>query len=383
MDSWIARTAPLGVIGFEVDKRFAESPASPLSSGWIKITLFDVLAGTVSVTQAHQGTDGTPLAIGSLPTTGDGALKTLTIGFGALPIRNSGSSEPFDFEVRACPPILTVLPARLLSNLSPILASSPHACLASPHLPSPPLTSPHLTLRPFSHPLLPYFQVRATSAAGSTQALVLSMVRIIKTPMNSPPPPPLMPGTAYVTIHKTIVTMTAAGDVSDYDDTVKAGLATKFAELAGVDPSAVAVTVRPASVIIEVAITVADASAATALVSTISTQLSSADAASAFTGLTITSAPSVKAVAETVLVQPSQGLAPWVIALIVVSSTVVVLLLGVAIACRRAKRSAKTGGAATEGERPLPGAKRPLSKKECCYVLCGKKKEKPFTPRTV
>ena len=51
------------------------------------------------------------------------------------------------------------------------------------------------------------------------------MVRIVKTPMDSPPPPPLFPGAAFITVHKTIVTMTAAGDVADYDDTVKAGLA--------------------------------------------------------------------------------------------------------------------------------------------------------------
>ena len=95
---WIARTAPRGVIGFEVgptprssnaaflshpplsltsplsiklwqvDARFAESPSFPLSSGWIKLTLFDVLEGTVSVTQVTAiSSSHLPLFSGSKP----------------------------------------------------------------------------------------------------------------------------------------------------------------------------------------------------------------------------------------------------------------------------------------------------------------------------
>ena len=152
------------------------------------------------------------------------------------------------------------------------------------------------------------------------------MVRVVKVPIPPPPEPPLLspsspppvppaplsPGSRLVTVHKTVVQMTAAGDVSDYGTEVKAGLASKFAELAGVDPSAVTVEVTPASVLITVSIIVQNAAAATALASTVTERLGDASAASAFTGLTITSAPSVTAVTETILIEavPPSGPPP-------------------------------------------------------------------------
>ena len=90
----------------------------------------------------------------------------------------------------------------------------------------------------------------------------------------SPATPALAPG--MVIVHRTVVEMTASGEVSDYDDEAKAELGSRFAAVAGVDPSAVAVTVRAASVIITVIITVSDADTATALATTMTDTLNDA-----------------------------------------------------------------------------------------------------------
>ena len=235
---WIARTAPRGVIGFTLDAGFSGAVGNPLASGWIKVTIFDVYAGTLSVTQDHLA----GATIGSGATTGDRTLKTFTFAFASLGVRAAGSASPFDFEVKA------------------------------------------------------------TTTAGSAQPLCLSFVRVIKTPLESPPPPPLSPGGRYITVHKTVIEMMAAGDVGDYDEAKRADLATKFADLAGVGVESVEVIITPASVRITIKITCESSDQANALVTSISAVLSSAEAASAFTGLTITSAPIIKAVAETILV---------------------------------------------------------------------------------
>ena len=259
---WIARTAPRGVIGFTIDPTFATAVGNPLVEGWLKVTIFDVFAGKLQVTQAHQpsAADGAPRLVGEHTTSGGTALRTFTVAFSSLPVREDGSPLPFDLEVRA------------------------------------------------------------TDVAGSAQPLVLSMIRIIKRPLDTPPAPPasppapppspttpppappLTPGARVVTVHKTVVEMVAAGSVADYDAGVRDTLAGRFAVLAGVDASAVEVTVQAASVIITVAITVADNAAAAALVTSVSEQLGDASAASAFTGLSISSAPRVAAVAEAVVV---------------------------------------------------------------------------------
>ena len=46
---WIAHTAPRGVMGFVLDERFVDAPANPLLAAVVKVTLFDVLPGTVSL----------------------------------------------------------------------------------------------------------------------------------------------------------------------------------------------------------------------------------------------------------------------------------------------------------------------------------------------
>jgi len=224
--------------------------------------------------------------VGELSTTGDGKLRTHTFAFASLPVRASDSSAAFDVELRA------------------------------------------------------------TDAAGDPQPLVVSMVRVVKVPLDSPPPPPLPPGVQFVTVHKTKVELTATGDVSDYTDDVKDGLANKFAELAGVDTKDVEVEVRTASVLIVVSITVTDAAAASALSTTVTTQLNSASAASSFTGLSITSAPTARAVATTTIVtQPPSSPVPLIVILPSAFGGGAVLLTCVLVGLyvhRRRKRPRKT-----------------------------------------
>ena len=92
---WVAHTAPRGVFGFEIDRRFAYAPSNPLLSAAIKVSLFDVLDGTVSVTQAHHtylgADDEPPRSLGSQPTLGDGQLKTYTFVAAPLDRRRDAS----------------------------------------------------------------------------------------------------------------------------------------------------------------------------------------------------------------------------------------------------------------------------------------------------
>ena len=186
----------------------------------------------------------------------------------------------------------------------------------------------------------PYdFEVRAADAFGveGKQPLVLSMVRVIKTVSDVP------------VVTKTVIEMTAAGDVSDYDEDVKADLAGKFAVLAGVDPAKVEVIITSASVIITVKIEVASASAASALTATLATTLSDASAASIFTGLTVTSAPVLSVATET----PAGYVPPdetfwkwWVILAIAGGGGLLLSLLALVALCyccraREAQRGAK------------------------------------------
>uniref|UniRef100_A0A7S2GCE0 Uncharacterized protein n=1 Tax=Haptolina brevifila TaxID=156173 RepID=A0A7S2GCE0_9EUKA len=233
----IARTAPNGVIGFTLHPDFVTASARPLATAVIKVTLFDVLAGTVRLTQAHLTDEGLAQLTEPMATTGDGVLKTFTfVVDSTLRVRSADSTYLYDFEVTA------------------------------------------------------------EAVSGAAQALVLSMVRVVKTG-NHAPSSSVGPQ-AVVRVPKTVVKMSATGDVTDYDDSAKADLADKFAALAGVDSSAVEVEVSAASVLITVKITVADVAAASALTTSISSQLADPSAASAFTGLTITSAPTIAVAME-------------------------------------------------------------------------------------
>jgi len=192
--------------------------------------------------------------------------------------------------------------------------------------------------------------------------LVLSMVRVVKQPFASPPPPPLAPGAAMITIHKTVVEMTASGDVQDYDEAAKSGLATKFADLAGVDPNEVTVEVKPASVVIVVTIVVADATAATSLSASVASTLSDTSTASSFTGLTITSAPTVSVITEVQELTPAENAArlgggddvPLIIVLPAALGGAAVLLTCVLIGLylRRGKRAGKGEASAAKAMTP-------------------------------
>ena len=104
------------------------------------------------------------------------------------------------------------------------------------------------------------------------------------------------------------VSLTAAGTVSDYDDTQKASIASAFATSAGVAADKVTVTILPGSVIIDVEIRVPTAAASQSTQTALSTQLSSAQSATTFlsaASVTVTSTPSIAAVTvQEVVVAP-------------------------------------------------------------------------------
>ena len=82
--------------------------------------------------------------------------------------------------------------------------------------------------------------------------------------------------------------------VSSYDEAKRADLARRFADgLAGVDVSDVTVEVTPAGVRLKVRIRTQGAAAAAGVASSLGANLADTAAASAFTGVTVTSAPTV------------------------------------------------------------------------------------------
>jgi hypothetical protein len=145
-----------------------------------------------------------------------------------------------------------------------------------------------------------------------------------------------------------VVEMAAAGDVSDYGDAEKAALTTSFALLAGVDPSQVAVDIQPASVRVIVTIHVANAAAATSLVSALSATLTDARAASAFTGLEITSSPTLSVRSEVRVVEAVQRSGRhfnlWWLMPIALNSSLLCGLLAVYWSCLRTHRRAGSRG---------------------------------------
>ena len=117
-------------------------------------------------------------------------------------------------------------------------------------------------------------------------------------PLASPAPPPV------------VLTMTAAGSVDDFDETTTAGLAKKtslrgsIASAAGVDASAVTLTITAGSVIITATIAVPASSTAAAVQTTLSSTLGTAAAASAALGVTVESVPAIVVAAPPPLPPP-------------------------------------------------------------------------------
>ena len=107
-----------------------------------------------------------------------------------------------------------------------------------------------------------------------------------------PPPPPLPPGRSDTRKPAVVATMLAGGDVSDYDEETLASLTSFFASKAGVDKSAVTITVTPASVLLEIIIVFLDLESADAASQQIANALgNSAASASAALGIVVQSEP--------------------------------------------------------------------------------------------
>jgi len=189
----------------------------------------------------------------------------------------------------------------------------------------------------------------ALAAASAVVCPTTYVARAHDSPPPSMPHPPPAPvfaeGAATVTVHKTVVAFFAAGTPEDYSATVRDTLANNFATLAGVARDAVTVTITAGSVVVNVEIAVDDAAAATALTTTITTTMADTSTASAFTGMTVTSVPTVTAVADTQLA-PASGPDSGLIIGIVVGVVVVVAIVIVAAVMMSKKKngaSAKTG----------------------------------------
>lgn len=126
---WIGQTAPTGIVGFTIDRAWANEPTWPLRQAVVKATIFDVRAGSLHLTRDHRPShDASDIARAStgtgtgeradsqagtssfgqpIPTWGDGALRTLTFSatFTAEHLRAAGAdARPparFDFVLRA------------------------------------------------------------------------------------------------------------------------------------------------------------------------------------------------------------------------------------------------------------------------------------------
>lgn len=94
-----------------------------------------------------------------------------------------------------------------------------------------------------------------------------------------------------------MLTLTARGTVSDYQDT--SALRVTIAALAGVETSAVTISVAAASVIITVNIAVPASTTPTAVHASLSAALTTADAASDKLGITVESVPTLSIAAPT------------------------------------------------------------------------------------
>ena len=128
-------------------------------------------------------------------------------------------------------------------------------------------------------------------------------------PPSSPPGPWSPPG-AYTEIYVVRATLVVEGSVSDWDDDRRTNLRQRFATLAGVDLSAVALVVTAASVVLDVTITANSQAAQSSILSTLQAQLASVEAASALLGVNALSVPLVYGEVITVAIQPPPSAPP-------------------------------------------------------------------------
>ena len=90
-----------------------------------------------------------------------------------------------------------------------------------------------------------------------------------------------------------MLTLTASGSVSDYDENAKSSLQNSISDAAGVDASATSITVAAASVIITATIEVDDTHTAALVSSFLKENFGTAAAASALMNITVESDPSI------------------------------------------------------------------------------------------
>ena len=105
-----------------------------------------------------------------------------------------------------------------------------------------------------------------------------------------------------------VLTITASGSVSDYDDI--SSLRCSISSVAGVDPSAVTITVAAASVLITAIIAVPTSTTTAAVQTSLSSSLGTAATASTALGVTVESVPTITVVATQPPDSPSLLLPP-------------------------------------------------------------------------
>jgi len=140
-------------------------------------------------------------------------------------------------------------------------------------------------------------------------------------PLLPPPPPspyasPGTPGAATFTQHSAYVTMTTAGDVSDFTASKLNEIAAILAVRANVPASAVTVTAHAGSVVLTAKIVTASAATASVVQNSLSSSLSSASSASALFasvsggGVTVIATPSITTIAESLVENGATGDCP-------------------------------------------------------------------------
>jgi len=96
------------------------------------------------------------------------------------------------------------------------------------------------------------------------------------------------------------VSLTATGNVDDFDAAARKDLAQRFAELSNVAVEDVSISIEPASVLILASVRVDDSSSGSALELSLTSQLSSATAASTLLSISVESAPTLMLLTSTV-----------------------------------------------------------------------------------
>ena len=157
----------------------------------------------------------------------------------------------------------------------------------------------------------------------------------------NPPPPPIVAeaGKKIVERHASVVSLRAAGDVSDYDTEKIETMKGVFASMSGASANDVSLEIIAASVIIKATILFSNADAASAASSAISSSLASVEAASSMLGITVQSLPIVETAVVAVEVEADDGGIPWIIVGPAAGGGVaLILLILILIYCRRKRR---------------------------------------------